>query len=96
MDQIVVFPRGQLTPKDKERLTRAGVTAIEADDPSKVVVIIPSASVRSSDDHLMAALFAIECSHDASAGIFVKELRRRLRLREGDATPPAVPGDTQP
>lgn len=34
---IMVFPRGQLTPKDKERLTKNGVIAVEADDPKAVV-----------------------------------------------------------
>lgn len=33
---VVVFPRGQLTPKDKERMTKAGIIAVEADDPKAV------------------------------------------------------------
>lgn len=33
---LVIFPRGQLTSKDKERLTKAGIIAVEADDPKAV------------------------------------------------------------
>jgi len=33
---IVVFPRGQLSAKDKERLTKAGVIAVEAETPEAV------------------------------------------------------------
>lgn len=33
---VIVFPRGQLSAKDKERLTKGGVIAVEADDPQAV------------------------------------------------------------
>lgn len=41
--QVLVFPRGQLKPKDRRVLAEVGVVAVEADDPSKVVACIPSA-----------------------------------------------------
>jgi len=47
---VMIFPRGELTPKDKERLTKAGVVAVEADNPSAVVELQPSA-------HLSTDLF---------------------------------------
>ena len=34
---VVVFPIGQLSPKDKERLTKHGILAVEAADPKNVV-----------------------------------------------------------
>lgn len=40
--EVIVFPRGQLSAKDKERLTKAGLIAIEADSPSSVVRIMVS------------------------------------------------------
>lgn len=33
---IVVFPRGQLSAKDKERLTKHGIISVEADNPRDV------------------------------------------------------------
>lgn len=54
--QIVVFPRGQLSKNDKERMSRHGVLAIEADDPSKVVTVIPGVMLADSNDMLSAAV----------------------------------------
>jgi len=34
---VIVFPTGQLSPKDKERFTKAGIIACESDDPKSVV-----------------------------------------------------------
>ena len=31
MKQVIVFPRGQLDPKDKERMSKAGIVAVDAD-----------------------------------------------------------------
>lgn len=54
--QIIIFPRGQLSAKDKERLTRFGFIAIEADDPSKVVSVFPSVPLLEANDMLTIAL----------------------------------------
>lgn len=83
MSQVIVFPRGQLTPKDKERLTKAGFVAVEADDPSAVVCVLPGPAMASADDMLMAALGAVNnygssgCSAD-----FLKRLMVRMNKRE--------------
>jgi len=33
MKQLVIFPKGSLTPKERERISKAGYLAIEADTP---------------------------------------------------------------
>lgn len=95
MKQIVVFPRGQLSAKDKERLTKADILAVEADDPSKVVTVLPGAPLLSADDMLMSAMYALTARGDYSSAersSMVMELHRRLQAKEAaskaeDATP---------
>ena len=85
MKQIVVFPRGSLTPKDRERMTRQGLCAIEADDPKKVVLLRPVLAA-DSDMIAMSALHAMSgtgiCTVSEIRGYFGAELIRRLKLRE--------------
>ena len=57
--QIVVFPRGQLTPKEKEHLTKNGFLAIECDDPKGVRVLSSEAWPIGSNAMLLAALEAM-------------------------------------
>lgn len=64
MRQVVVFPRGQLSPKDKERFSKADILAVEADDPSKVVTMLPSCGVLNPDDLLVCAARVILASGD--------------------------------
>lgn len=84
LSQIVVFPRGQLQAKDRERLTKAGIIAVEAECPQDVRVLIPSSSMVSGDDLLMAALdgitekYAAQCSHEK----FVRSLHARLTKKD--------------
>lgn len=59
MKQVVVFPRGQLSAQDRRALARSGVCVVEADDPSKVVMVLPIASVISANDIVTAALHAL-------------------------------------
>jgi len=60
MKQVVVFPRGQLDPKDRKSLAEADIIAVEADDPSKIVTMLPVAgSSVSGDDIFRAAMQAI-------------------------------------
>jgi hypothetical protein len=40
---IIVFPRGTLDAKTKEMLSKNGYLGIEADDPTKVVTVLPLA-----------------------------------------------------
>jgi hypothetical protein len=56
---VLIFPRGSLQAKDRERLSRAGYVAVEADDPTKVVVTIPGAPVITDNDITSAALQSI-------------------------------------
>ncbi len=58
MKQVLIFPRGQLNAKDKERLSKSRIVAVEADDPSKVVMVAPSEGV-SADMMTMCALEAM-------------------------------------
>lgn len=69
MKQVIVFPRGQLTEKDKRAIARAGCVVVEADDPSKVVAAIPTVPLVSSDELLTALLKAAsECSYATNIG----------------------------
>jgi hypothetical protein len=91
--QLVVFPRGQLTPQDKERLTKNGFMAVEADDPTKVVVAVPGVPLASADDMLMAALSALHYSpYDNVRAKFLVDLFARMKAneaaRKGDSCQP--------
>jgi len=57
--QVIVFPRGQLNDRDRKALGRAGVVVVEADDPQKVVSVLPGAPMVGGDDLLRAALGAL-------------------------------------
>ena len=90
MKQVIVFPRGQLSPKDKERMSKLGICAVEADDPSKVVTVIPAQSV-SGDLISMCALEAMNTNGFSNAETirarFTSELYRRLKERESSHQP---------
>lgn len=85
---IVVFPRGQLSPKDKERMTKAGVIAVEADSPKDVVQLKPqrvldlSSTCIDADDVVRAAISAlanyVDTNSAAPAANFVKLLNRAI------------------
>jgi len=70
---VVIFPRGQLTAKDKERFTKAGVLAAEADDPSAVCqmhLTRPMVSTKISGDAIVqAALEALCFGADATGSL---------------------------
>lgn len=89
MTQIVVFPRGQLDAKDKERLTKMGVVAVEADDPSKVVTVIPGAPLATADDLLLSAMWGLSKASSTANEAFVQALHQRMRRR--DTNPPPAP-----
>lgn len=87
---VVVFPRSQLSPKDKERLTKHGIVAVEADDPNQVRMLSIETCGIASNDVLRASLFAL-ASGDAetSSGLitgagrqkaeFVKQLSKAVQ-----------------
>ena len=68
--RIVVFPRGQLDSKQRERLTKTGIIAIEVDDPDKVTILEkPTKLVCSNvvgDDLVQSALLALSKSPPTS------------------------------
>ena len=82
MKQVIVFPRGQLTAKDKERLTKADVIAVEADHPQNVVMLFPSTSIVTGDDMLMAAFAGLAYGGDSTKAAFVKDLYARINERK--------------
>ena len=80
--QIVIFPRGQLSAKDKERATKLGVFIMEADDPSKVVTIIPCAPI-SGDTLLACAVEAMSGTGSSSERQkFGEAVMRQIAARE--------------
>lgn len=94
MKQIVVFPRGQLSDKDRKSLARSGVVVVEADDPSRVVTLLPTMPLP-VDEILLAALDALTAGHSGEAK-FVKALAEALRRRltQRPATSPAESDST--
>jgi len=68
---LVVFPRGQLSAKDKERMTKAGIVAVEADDPNSVCQLqltAPMVNTKLNGDALvLAALAALGTTETTSA-----------------------------
>lgn len=56
---VVVFPRGQLSQKDKERLTKHGIVAVEADDPKQVRMLSLEVSGVESSEILRCTLAAL-------------------------------------
>lgn len=81
MKQLIIFPRGALTPADKKTLSREGYCAIEADDPSKVVLPLPSGVV-TGDMLSMAAMDAMagHLRSDVRAD-FATNLHKALKAR---------------
>lgn len=82
--QVIIFPRGQLSSNEKGRLMKHGILAIEADDPSKVVTVVPGASMVGSDDLMLAALDALANtpSYNSSSSFFVAALAKRALAKE--------------
>ena len=70
---VVVFPRGQLTPKDKERMTKHGILCVEADTPKDVVQLQLSAPMNLtsnliSGDAVVTAAFSAMTAFPPEAG----------------------------
>lgn len=59
MKPVLIFPKGTLNPKDRERLSKAGYIGIESDDPKSVVLTIPGIPVISDNDMVSALMNAI-------------------------------------
>jgi len=84
MKQVIVFPKGSLEPKDKDRLTKADIVYVESDRPHDVVMLQPVAALMQAEDILLSAMKGLDsdgstpgnCRYD-----FFKELHRRMQLR---------------
>ena len=63
MKPVLIFPKNTLTPKDRERLSRAGYVGIESDDPKAVVLTIPGVPVVSDSDMVSALMTSISGVH---------------------------------
>lgn len=88
---ILVFPKGTLSAKDKEKATKAGYLLLESTDPDKVRVIQPTAEqLLPNDDFTMAAMAGIAESYsDSSKVTFFKHLHKAMKARRGEeSTPP--------
>lgn len=69
---VIVFPRGQLLPRDKERLTKAGVIAVEADNPNLVCQLhltAPMVTTKLSGDAIVSAALTALSSQPASNSV---------------------------
>jgi hypothetical protein len=79
---IVLFPTGTIKAAEKQRLEERGIIAIECDEPSRVVNVIPGAPLVTGDEILEIASekFFGGVVHDlASAKLgFVTELGKRI------------------
>jgi hypothetical protein len=85
MKQLVIFPKGTLSAKDKERMSKDGYLAIETDDTSKVIMPMPSGALATADDITMALAHGLSGSYtDSQRAIFAAELFRRMREREAN------------
>lgn len=83
--QVMVWPRGQLSTEDRRRLRDVGIVAVEADDPTKVVTVIPSAGILTGDDVSLAAYKAIRHADYNDVRVkFANNLVERALARETD------------
>lgn len=81
MKQVIVFPRGQLTSADRKRLADAELIAVEADDPTRIVEVIPGAPLITGDDLLYSLFEAMKTTHDSQQQ-FATALAKRILARE--------------
>lgn len=89
---VIVFPRGQLTSRDKERMTKAGIMAVEADDPKAVCQLNTTKpltqSVINGDAIMVAAIHAMaKGAHWETMRVFVRGLDAALAPVAAAPTP---------
>lgn len=79
---LVVFPRSQLSAKDKERMTKHGILCVEADTPKDVVqlaLVHPvhlATSLISGDAIITAALSSMDFGKNETIGGSITEAGR--------------------
>lgn len=78
--QLVIFQRGTITPKDKEKMSKAGFLPIESDIPESVRILIPTHSHITGDDILLSLIEGVQKSFpDAVGKEFSKSLLERIQ-----------------
>lgn len=83
MNQVIIYPRGQLKPADRETLKDAGIVAVEADTPHQVVTVIPGAPMVTPDDLIMALLAGVTApNYKNGESVALATLEQRLLARE--------------
>lgn len=82
---IVTFPKGQLGPKDKERLTKHGILWLEAESDHKAIQQVAITqplvqTVMNGDAVVVAALAAISAGNDTTTmRAFIRELASAVK-----------------
>jgi hypothetical protein len=86
--QVIIFPVGKLKSTDKKKLEKEGFIPIEIDEPSKIVMLMPSSMIIKSNDLLMSALKGLNTADPNDRRIvFTKELEQRLLEKENNPNP---------
>lgn len=82
---IIVFPKGALSAKDKEKASKAGYLVLESSDPDKIRIIQPAMeSLLPNDDFTMAAMAGLAESYSDSGKVkFFKEFHRAMKAKKG-------------
>lgn len=79
MKQIILFPKCSLSKAAIRKLDDAGACAIEVDDPSKIVMLMPSSAHLSGDMIIKAAVYALgNASFSSCREDFAKSLIKQL------------------
>ena len=80
MKQLVIAPKGSISPKDKEKMSKEGYLLIEAEDVSAVKIMVPtSESLLTGDILLEACLETIKQYNNGSLpSTFTGQLLKRL------------------
>lgn len=89
MTAVIIFPRGQLSDWDKDQALAAGILVMEADEPHKVVQMLPASTMVNTDDMLMSAIHAVR--HGNEGQLFVRQLHDRMIAREAERQPKPLP-----
>lgn len=79
--KVIITEIDQLSPKEKEKLSKIGILIIEAKDPDKVRFLEEHVQLPSGD-LIISLLDGVVSGGLSSSERFVKELRNRLKEKE--------------
>lgn len=84
---LLVLPKDACNSESLAELKAAGYIVIRTDSPQNVRLVTPEMAVDTSD-MVMAALKALcETNANIERVVFIRELNRRLLIREANASP---------